>query len=186
MNNIINNSDNRIQKDYRRNILAIIFNSDWKVLIWQNRWWGQDWTFPKWWIEKWESKEIALFREIYEEIWLKKDTLNIVYRYKQPFKKDFSQEEIQWKIKNKNEYYIWKKDYIFLISYNGLWRINLWITNELLCYKRIEINEIWTYIQNEKLLSIINIPFLKKKINSELFRNAINRKSLWRCENLTW
>lgn len=106
MNNIINNSDNRIQKDYRRNILAIIFNSDWKVLIWQNRWWGQDWTFPKWWIEKWESKEIALFREIYEEIWLKKDTLNIVYRYKQPFKKDFSQEEIQWKIKNKNEYYI--------------------------------------------------------------------------------
>ena len=163
-----------IPRGYRKNILAIIFNSDWKVLIWQNRWWGQDWTFPKWWVEKWESKEIALFREIYEEIWLKKDTLNIVYRYKQPFKKDFSQGEIQWKIKNKNEYYIWKEDYIFLVSYNGLWRINLWITNELLYYKRIEMDEKWVYIQNEKLLSIINIPFLKKKINSELFKHIIN------------
>ena len=97
-----------VTKGYRQNVLAIIYNTNWEVLLWQNRWWWQDWTFVKWWIEKWESKETALFREIYEETWLKRETLNIVYRYKQPFEKDFSQEEIQRKIKNKNEYYIWK------------------------------------------------------------------------------
>lgn len=158
---------------YRQNVLAIIYNTNWEVLLWQNRWWWQDWTFVKGWIEKWESKETALFREIYEETWLKRETLNIVYRYKQPYKKDFSKEEIQRKIKNKNEYYIWKQDHIFVILYNWFWRINLWITNELIRYKWVKIDKIWAYIQNEKLLSIINIPFLKRKINSELFKHKL-------------
>ena len=155
---------------YRQNVLAIIYNTNWEVLLWQNRWWWQDWTFVKGWIEKWESKETALFREIYEETWFKKETLDIIYKYKEPYRKDFSKEEIQWKIKNKNEYFIWKQDHIFVVSYNWFWRINLWITNELLCYKWVKIDVIWSYIENKQLLSIINIPFLKKKIMNKLFK----------------
>lgn len=153
-------------KGYRQNVLAIIFNEEWKVLVWQNRWWWQDWTFIKWWIEKWESKKSALYREIYEEVWLKEDTLEIIYEYKKTFKKDFSPEELKWKIENKNEYYKWKKDHIFIVFYNWWWKINLWITNELIDYKRISVNEIWKYIKNDKLLSIIDVQFLTSIINN--------------------
>ena len=153
-------------KGYRQNVLAVIFNEKWKVLIWQNRWWWQDWTFIKWWIEKWESKETALYREIYEEIWLKENALKIIYEYKKAFIKDFSPEEIKWKIENKNEYYKWKKDHIFVVFYNWWWKINLGITNELIDYKRISVNEIWKYIKNEKLLSIIDTQFLTSIINN--------------------
>ena len=99
---------------------------------------------------------------------MKENTLKIVYEYKKAFIKEFSPEEIKWKIKNKNEYFKWKKDHIFIVSYNWLWKINLWITNELIGYKRIDIDEIWLYIPNEKLLSIINTHFLKVKIFSYL------------------
>lgn len=159
-----------IIKGYRQNVLAIIFNKEWKLILWQNKWRWQDWTFVKWWIEKWESKKMALYREIYEEIWLGKSTLKIIYEYKKAFKKDFSPEEIKWKIENKNEFFKGKKDNIFIVSYIWWWKIDLWITNELINYKWVNVDEIWLYIKNEKLLSIIDTRFLKNVINNELFQ----------------
>lgn len=156
-------------ENYRQNVLAIIFNKEWKVLVWQNKWWWQDRTFVKWWIEKWESKEETLYREIYEETGLKEDILKIVYEYKKAFKKDFSPEEIKWKIENKNEYYKWKKDHIFVVFYNWWWEINLWITNELIDYKWICVNEIKNYIKNEKLLSLIDTQFLTSIISNDIW-----------------
>ncbi len=159
-----------ILKWYRQNVLAVIFNAKWQVFVWQNKWWWQDRTFVKWWIEKWESKKNALYREIFEETWLRESSLEIIYEYKNAFKKDFSQEEIQWKIKNKNEYFKWKEDHIFVVSYNGLWTIDLGTTDELIDYKWVDIDEIWSYIKNKKLLSLLDLCFLKKLIKREILK----------------
>ncbi len=151
---------------YRQNALAIIFNKEWYVFIWKNALWWQDWTFPKWGVEMWETLNEALFREIYEETWLIQQDLKIVHQFENSFKKDFSQEEIEWKILNKNEFFIGKEDHMFLLSYNDKWTINLEITWELIDFKWVSVNEIEKYIENKKLIDLIKLDFLAEKIKT--------------------
>lgn len=149
---------------YRQNVLAIIFNTNGECFIGKNSWWGQDWTFPKGWIEIWESATDALYREIYEETWLIRDTLKVLCKMPTTLKKTFSKQELEWKIKNKKEYFIWKEDHIFILRYDDKWEIDLNITKELLEYKWISLTDIKMYIDNMTLLSLINIPTLKELI----------------------
>lgn len=140
----------------RQNVLAIIQNPDWKVLIWKYTVHGKSWTFPKWWKEKWESDHEALFREIYEETWISLENLQIILEVPEVYEKLFSPEEIKWKIANKGEHHIWKQEKIFILAFDGKWDINLSITNELSEYKWIKKSEIKKYISNQDFLRQIS------------------------------
>lgn len=155
-----------MEKIYRNNVLWIIFNEKWKILIWKYNTSKPNWTFPKWWIEKDEDFKSAIFREVYEELWINKNNLELSYFYENEFIKNFSQVEIEWKIKNKWEYFVWKKEKIILINYK--WDqtdINLNISNEFSEYKFIDILDIPNYINNNDLISFIDLNFLIIKIN---------------------
>ena len=160
------------QWGYRQNVLAIIFKQKGEVFLWKNATRWQDRTFPKWWVVYEETHQDALFREILEETGLKKETLEIVYSFEIPFRKEFSQEEIEWKIKNKNEYFVGKEDYMFLVKYDGMWTVDLSITWELIEYKRVLIKDIWKYIDNVKLLNLINLDHLETVIMDQCQKMA--------------
>lgn len=149
-------------KNYKNNILWIIFNNKKQILLWKYNSSKPNWTFPKWWILENEDYETAIFREIYEEIWLKNSCFEIVYVYEKSFVKDFSLEEIKWKIENKLEYFTWKKEKIIVLNFK--WEekdIDLSISNELSEYRFVEIEEISSYISDENLIDFIWIDFLK-------------------------
>lgn len=155
-----------MDKIYRNNVLWIIFNKKWKILIWKYNTSKPNWTFPKWWIENNESFESAIFREIYEELWINSYNLEIIYYYEDEFIKNFTQDEIEWKIKNKWEYFVWKKEKIILIKYK--WDetdMNLNISNEFSEYIFIDISDIPNYITNNDLINFIDLDFLINKIN---------------------
>ena len=157
-------------REYRQNSLAIVFNEEWQIFLGKNALWDQDRTFPKGGIEQGETREDAIYREIYEETGLTKDVLNIVHEFDIPFRKDFSQEEIEWKIRNKNEYFIWKEDYIFLVMYNGQGHIDLTVTWELIEYKRVPIKKVTEYIHNKKLMDLIDLDVLEIRILDQWHR----------------
>lgn len=155
-----------MERIYRNNVLWIIFNEKWKILIWKYNTSKPNWTFPKWWIEIDEDFKSAIFREVYEELWINKNNLEILYYYENEFFKNFTKEEIEWKIKNKWEYFVWKKEKIILIKHK--WDetdINLNISNEFSEYKFIDILDIPNYINNNDLISFIDLNFLIIKIN---------------------
>lgn len=156
-----------MEEIYRNNVLWIIFDNKWQILIWKYNTSKPNWTFPKWWIENNENLESAIFREVYEELWISANNLEILYYYKNEFVKNYTQEEIEWKIKNKWEYYVWKKEKAILIKYK--WNeteINLNISKEFSEYKFIKIFDILQYINDNNLLNYINLDFLVNKINS--------------------
>lgn len=151
---------------YRQNVLAIIFNGNWSIFIWKNALWGQDRTFPKWGIQGEETFLEALFREIYEETWLSQQDLEVVCQFKNSFKKDFSKEEIEWKIANKNEFFVGKEDHMFLLKYNDKWAVNLEITWELIDFKWVPVTDLEKYIENKKLIELIGLSSLEEKIKT--------------------
>lgn len=53
---------------YRRNVAAIIINKDKKVLMCEHAWIDDAWQFPQGGVEKDESEEVAILRELFEEI----------------------------------------------------------------------------------------------------------------------
>ncbi len=154
-----------IKENYKQNVLAIIFDKWWKILLWKYNSEFPSWTFPKWWIKINETKEQALFREIYEELWIHKEKLNILYAYPQTFKKKFTKKEIDWKIKNKWESNKWKEENIFVLKFNWDSKdIDLTISNEFIDWKLVSLNEIDKYIKNKELLNFIDIDFLERLI----------------------
>lgn len=149
---------------YRKNVLWIIFNKEWKILVWKYNSSKPNWTFPKWWIEENETVESSIFREIYEELWINSN-LEIVYKYDKEYIINFSKKEIERKKLNKWEYFTWKKEKIILIKF--FWTeydIDLTISNGFSEYKYISIDEIENYISDNKLLDFIDLNFLNNII----------------------
>lgn len=147
---------------YRNNVLAVIFDKTWKILIGKNAIGKDNRTFPKWWKNKSESDIEALYRELYEEIGLGETSFELVYVNPKTFDKAFTQEQIDWKIQNKGEYYIWKSEKIFFLRFMG-WEIDLSIEKELSEIKWVEIDELGGYIGLD-LLAVIDMAFLKELI----------------------
>lgn len=146
--------------EYRQNAMWIIYNTKKLILIvqYQSSW---SWTLPKGGIEQNESRQEWLLREIDEEVGIKRADLNIEFKYKNPFIKRFSSEELERKKTYKNEFFIWKEDHIFIVSYK--WGDFLTIdTRELSDYKRITAEQLQEFITKKDILSIIDIEFLSK------------------------
>ncbi len=53
---------------YRISVKAIIYNSEWKILLCKEDNWM--WDFPGWWLDHGELSEKCVKREIKEEMWL--------------------------------------------------------------------------------------------------------------------
>ncbi|MEF2176056.1 MAG: NUDIX domain-containing protein [Candidatus Absconditabacteria bacterium] len=156
-----------MEEIYRNNVLGIIFDNKGQILIGKYNTSKPNWTFPKGGIENNENLESAIFREVYEELGISANNLEILYYYKNEFVKNYTQEEIEWKIKNKGEYYVGKKEKAILIKYKGNeTEINLNISKEFSEYKFIKIFDILQYINDNNLLNYINLDFLVNKINS--------------------
>lgn len=156
-------------KNYRKNIMAIILNKQWEILIWKYLRGNASRTIPKWGLELNESPETALFREIFEETWIPSNKLLIVHKYDKYYKKEFTKEQIDWKIKNKWENYIWKIEipYILLFSWTNN-DINIWINWEFSDYQWIQLNNLKDYI-NPDLIEFLDINFI-----NQIFSNYEN------------
>jgi len=151
------------ENQYRKNVLAVIFDLEWNVFLGKNSTWKQIRTFPKWGIKNWETEKTALFREIYEEIWLKEDCFEIVYTNPKTFDKEFTKEQIERKIANKWEYYIWKSEKIYFLKFKG-WDINLSIEKEFSEYMWVKVEKLQEYIESKELLDLIDLKFLSQLI----------------------
>ncbi len=154
-----------MESNLRKNIIAIIFNDDLDVLIWKYNSSKPSWTLPKWWINDDETEVEWLFREIKEELNIPKDNLTIVHEYEKNFIKYFTQEEIDWKIKNKWEHFIWKSEKPFIIKFS--WDpniIDVKITNELSEFKFVKINDLGQYLAMP-LIDFLDLDYMRKIIN---------------------
>lgn len=142
--------------------MAIILNKKWEILIWKYLRGKASRTIPKWWLELNESPKKALFREIFEETWIPSNKLLIVHKYDKYYTKEFTQEQIEWKIKNKWENYIWKIEipYILLFSWTNN-DINIWINWEFSDFQWIQINNLKDYI-NTDLIEFLDIGFINQ------------------------
>ncbi len=153
-----------MENNLRRNVMGVIINNEWKVLLWQYVSSGSR-TFPKWWLENGETNNEGILREIEEELAIKKDNLNIIGHYKQEYQKIFTEEEIQWKKVNKGEDYRGKTEKIMILKYNGdNSDIDINVSNELKAYNRVSISELSLYIKHGDLLNIIDTDMLEKII----------------------
>lgn len=149
---------------YRQNIMAIIVNNKSKIFIGKYNSEFPTWTFPKWGVKKWESLLDALFREIFEETWIKQNYLKILYKYEKSFIKRFTNEEIEWKIVNKWEYYIGKQETPFILSFSWTHEnINIWDNWEFSEFKWISIDALDDYIKKD-LTKFLGIDFIKSII----------------------
>ncbi len=72
---------------YRENVTAIIINENKKVLMCEHIWIDDAWQFPQGGVEKGESGEIAILRELYEEIGTQK--LKVLGKMNEPIRYHF-------------------------------------------------------------------------------------------------
>lgn len=151
-------------KFYKQNVLAIIYNKEWKVCIGKYNSEFPSWMFPKWWVKKWETLEEALLREISEELWINKNQMHIIQWFQKVFFKDYTDEERQWKIEKKWEFEYWKQENIYLVHFLGDdWLISC-NDQEFSEIKRVDVRDLWLYISNKELLACIDKDELSKMI----------------------
>jgi putative (di)nucleoside polyphosphate hydrolase len=156
------------QKLYKQNVLAVIYNNEWKVCIGKYNSEFPSWMFPKWWVKKWETLEQALWREIYEELWINKNQMCIIPWFQKEFIKEYTDEERQWKIEKKWEYDYWKQENIYLVHFFGeSWSIAC-NDEEFSEVMWVEICDLWIYITNKELLKCIDWDELFKIISTEV------------------
>lgn len=129
----------------RKVVVWIIKNSKNKYLIWKYNSTKPNRSFAKWWIEKNESNLNALYREIYEEFWIK-DNIKVIKLLQKNKISFYSLKDILWKIKHKKRFYIWKIEDIFLLEFT--WKIdeiNINLTKEFSEFKFVEEFELKSY-----------------------------------------
>lgn len=160
---------------YRKKVIGIIFNKDKEVLIWKyngklwSKWFGYNTrinrTFPGGWKEGWEHFHDALLREIYEEVGLNTDHLNIIYKYKRFYFYKYKSKQKTRLHEQRWRNYKGKKQRIYILYFNGeKSEINTEITSEFSKTKRIHIEEIPNYLHT-KLVRFIKLDSVKHIIN---------------------
>src|SRR5210317_520167 len=92
---------------YRPNVASVIINKDHKIL-WAKRTNGNNWQFPQGGIQAGETPEEAMYREVYEEVGLKPENIEIIGRSKDWLKYDVPEKFVRsyWQdaIRAKNKY----------------------------------------------------------------------------------
>ncbi len=159
-------------KNLRNNVMAFIFDESARILIWKYNSPKPSWTFPKWWLNENEDEIEWLFREIREELDIQESELELVHVHHKPIIKYFTDEEIEWKIKNKWEYFIWKSEKVFMLEF--IWNtdyIDTSKTNELSGYKFISFNELKDFMKED----IIN--FLLEQTSEEIMNKHLEQKN---------
>lgn len=149
-------------KNLRENILVLLFNNEWKLLIGKYNSSKPYLIFSKWGMENGESPILAINRESQEELALDIWDYRIFCCYKD-YAKYFTPEEIQWKIENKGEHYEWKVEHIYfcqLLSTEE--KIDISITNEFSEIIWIDKNNLWIYIKDTSLLNTLHIDDILK------------------------
>lgn len=144
----------------KEKVVAIIRNGEWKFLIWKYSIGKNSWTLPKWWIEDSdENNENALFRELWEELKISKNDVNIIKPFNNPYIKISSEKDIKdrveifWECRNYSEAHYFG----FLLDF--IWNekdIDITFTNEFSQYKWVEIEELRELIYNVEMFDYFN------------------------------
>ena len=100
---------------YRPNVASVIINKDNKIL-WAKRVDEDNWQFPQGGIQKGETPEQAMYREVYEEVGLKKNSFEILGRSADWLKYDVPEKFVKtyWQGRYKGQKQIW-----FLLKFIG-------------------------------------------------------------------
>ena len=100
---------------YRPNVASVIINKDNKIL-WAKRVDEDNWQFPQGGIQKGETPEKAMYREVYEEVGLKKNSFEILGRSADWLKYDVPERFVKtyWQGRYKGQKQIW-----FLLKFIG-------------------------------------------------------------------
>ena len=100
---------------YRPNVASVIINKDNKIL-WAKRVDEDNWQFPQGGIQKGETPEQAMYREVYEEVGLKKNSFTILGRSADWLKYDVPEKFVKtyWQGRYKGQKQIW-----FLLKFIG-------------------------------------------------------------------
>jgi len=152
---------------YRPNVASVIINKDNKIL-WAKRVDEDNWQFPQGGIQKGETPEQAMYREVYEEVGLKKNSFEILGRSADWLKYDVPEKFVKtyWQGRYKGQKQIW-----FLLKFIGsddLINLNLHESPEFDDWKwenfwhplqdvvdfkkevySAALNELWQFVENK-------------------------------------
>lgn len=100
---------------YRPNVASVIINKDNKIL-WAKRVNEDNWQFPQGGIQKGETPEQAMYREVYEEVGLSKNSFEILGRSSDWLRYDVPEKFVKtyWQGRYKGQKQIW-----FLLKFIG-------------------------------------------------------------------
>ena len=100
---------------YRPNVASVIINKDNKIL-WAKRVNEDNWQFPQGGIQKGETPEQAMYREVYEEVGLSKNSFEILGRSSDWLRYDVPERFVKtyWQGRYKGQKQIW-----FLLKFIG-------------------------------------------------------------------
>ena len=100
---------------YRPNVASVIINRDYKIL-WAKRTNENNWQFPQGGIQTGETPEEAMYREVYEEVGLEPENIEIIGRSKDWLKYDVPEKFVRsyWQGRYKGQKQIW-----FLLRFIG-------------------------------------------------------------------
>lgn len=100
---------------YRPNVASVIINKDHKIL-WAKRTNENNWQFPQGGIQAGETPEEAMYREVYEEVGLEPENIQIIGRSKDWLKYDVPEKFVRsyWQGRYKGQKQIW-----FLLRFIG-------------------------------------------------------------------
>ena len=103
------------KEGYRPNVGIVILNDDNKVL-WAKRATEDAWQFPQGGINEGESLEVAMYRELMEEVGLSSDHVEIIGKTKNWLRYDVPS---QWLRRDSNTNYKGQKQIWFLLKFIG-------------------------------------------------------------------
>ena len=100
---------------YRPNVASVIINKDNKIL-WAKRVNEDNWQFPQGGIQKGETPEQAMYREVYEEVGLSKNSFEILGRSSDWLRYDVPEKFVKtyWQGRYRGQKQIW-----FLLKFIG-------------------------------------------------------------------
>ena len=103
------------KEGYRPNVGIVILNDDNKVL-WAKRVAEDAWQFPQGGINEGESPEVAMYRELMEEVGLSSDHVKIIGKTKNWLRYDVP---TQWMRSDSNTHFRGQKQLWFLLKFIG-------------------------------------------------------------------
>lgn len=140
----------------RKKVTGIVLNDKNEILVCkysnnESKGWWRD--FPWWWVNSNENDHQWLYREIYEEIWINKNEIQLLFQFKKRYLKIY-EKPIKKIDNNTIKTYHWKFETFFALKILKS-QLNLNISNEFNQYKWIKLNEVNKYIENMDKIKII-------------------------------